>query len=181
MHIEESDLEPTNPAIFIIGSSSTSNPVRPMENITTTIKGVYMVGSPKQVSPVVLLADDNGHIMPIFVGHAEAMSIHIALNKEMAPRPMTHDLMVSLLKELGGTVAHVLIDDLDEGTFYARLVVDTQDLQKELDARPSDCIAIAVRTGSPIQVRKALFDQTAIDSSELEGISSLDEFITKDT
>jgi len=147
-----------------------------MDTIAATIKGVYMVGSPKQMSPVVLLADGD-NIMPIFVGHAEAMSIHLALRKERSPRPLTHDLMVSLISELGGTVEHILIDDLDEGTFYARLVIDAQDSHKEIDARPSDCIAIAVRTNSPVHVRKSLFDQVAVESSELEGVSSLDEYI----
>jgi len=147
-----------------------------MDTITATIKGVYMVGNPKQMSPVVLLADGD-NIMPIFVGHAEAMSIHLALRKERSPRPMTHDLIVSLVSELGGTVERILIDDLDEGTFYARLVVGTQDSQKEIDARPSDCIAIAVRTDSPVHVRKSLFDQVAVESSELEGVSSLDEYL----
>jgi len=118
--------------------------------------------------------------MPIFVGHSEAMSIHLALRREMAPRPMTHDLMVLVLDELGGSVKNVLVDDLNEGTFYARLVLDVQDTQKEIDARPSDCIAIAVRTGSPIRVRESLFSQVAIESSEFEGISSLDEYITTD-
>ncbi|PXF57799.1 MAG: hypothetical protein C4B59_14525 [Candidatus Methanogaster sp.] len=147
-----------------------------MDTVAATIKGVYMVGSPKQMSPVVLLAADDS-IMPIFVGHAEAMSIHLALRKEMSPRPLTHDLIVSLINELGGTVEYILIDDLDEGTFYARLVVDVGDAHKELDARPSDCIAIAVRTDSPIHVRKSLFDQVAVESSELEGVSSLDEYL----
>jgi len=147
-----------------------------MDTITATIKGVYMVGNPKQMSPVVLLADGDS-IMPIFVGHAEAMSIHLALRKERSPRPMTHDLIVSIVSELGGTVERILIDDLDEGTFYARLVVGTQDSQKEIDARPSDCIAIAVRTDSPVHVRKSLFDQVAVESGELEGVSSLDEYI----
>ncbi|MCD6144798.1 MAG: bifunctional nuclease family protein [Methanosarcinales archaeon] len=148
-----------------------------MDTITTTVKGVYMIDGQKQMAPVVLLADD-GRIMPIFVGHAEAMSIYLALRKEVSPRPMTHDLMVSLLSELGGTVTQILIDDLDEGTFYARLVMGVQDAQKEIDARPSDCIAIAVRTDSPILVRKSLFDEVAIESSELEGISSIGEYIS---
>ncbi|HIE31727.1 MAG TPA: bifunctional nuclease family protein [Methanosarcinales archaeon] len=151
-----------------------------MDVVDTTVKGVYMVGGPKQMAPVVLLSDEEGRIMPIFVGHSEAMSIHLALRREMAPRPMTHDLMVLVLDELGGSVKNVLVDDLNEGTFYARLVLDVQDTQKEIDARPSDCIAIAVRTGSPIRVRESLFSQVAIESSEFEGISSLDEYITTD-
>lgn len=147
-----------------------------MDTIAATIKGVYMVGSPKQMSPVVLLADGDS-IMPIFVGNAEAMSIHLAMRKERSPRPLTHDLIVSLINELGGTVEYILIDDLDEGTFYARLVIDAEDAHKEIDARPSDCIAIAVRIDSPVHVRKSLFDQVAVESSELEGVSSLDEYI----
>ena len=154
--------------------------IETMDVVDTTVKGVYMVGGPKQMAPVVLLSDEEGRIMPIFVGHSEAMSIHLALRREMAPRPMTHDLMVLVLDELGGSVKNVLVDDLNEGTFYARLVLDVQDTQKEIDARPSDCIAIAVRTGSPIRVRESLFSQVAIESSEFEGISSLDEYITTD-
>lgn len=154
--------------------------IKTMDVVDTTVRGVYMVGGPKQMAPVVLLTDETGRIMPVFVGHSEAMSIHIALRKETTPRPMTHDLIVMLLEELGGSVKSVLVDDLDEGTFYARLVLNVLDTQKEIDARPSDCIAIAVRTGSPIQVRENLFNQVAIESSELEGVSSLDEYITTD-
>jgi bifunctional DNase/RNase len=154
--------------------------IETMDVVDTTVKGVYMVGGPKQMAPVVLLSDEAGRIMPIFVGHSEAMSIYLALRREMAPRPMTHDLMVLMLEELGGSVKNVLVDDLSEGTFYARLVLDVQDTQKEIDARPSDCIAIAVRTGSPIHVRESLFSQVAIESSEFEGVSSLDEYIASD-
>ena len=154
--------------------------IETMDVVDTTVKGVYMVGGPKQMAPVVLLSDEAGRIMPIFVGHSEAMSIHLALRKEMAPRPTTHDLMVLMLEELGGSVKNVLVDDLSDGTFYARLVLDVQDTQKEIDARPSDCIAIAVRTGSPIHVRESLFSQVAIESSEFEGVSSLDEYIASD-
>lgn len=150
-----------------------------MDTIMTTIKGVYVVGNPKQISPVVLLADDDSdRIMPIFVGHAEAMSIHFALQSEIAPRPMTHDLIISMLKELDSGVDRILIDDLDEGTFYARLVISVRDSVKELDARPSDCIVLAVKTGSPVYVRKDLFDQIAVDSDELEGIDSINEYLS---
>ncbi|KAF5419207.1 MAG: hypothetical protein C5S49_00775 [Candidatus Methanogaster sp.] len=147
-----------------------------MDTVAATIKGIYTVGSPKQMSPVVLLAEGDS-IMPIFVGHAEAMSIHLALRKERSPRPLTHDLIVSLISELGGKVERILIDDLDEGTFYARLVIDAEDAHREIDARPSDCIAIAVRTNAPVHVRKSLFEQVAVESSELEGVSSLDEYL----
>ncbi len=82
-----------------------------------------------------------------------------------------------MISELGGKVERILIDDLDEGTFYARLVIDAEDAHREIDARPSDCIAIAVRTNAPVHVRKSLFEQVAVESSELEGVSSLDEYL----
>ena len=85
-------------------------------------------------------------MVPIYIGLAEAISIDIALRNETTPRPMTHDLMKSVMDNFNINIDRILIDDLDEQVFYARLMLKDTDKDIEIDARPSDCIALAVRT-----------------------------------
>ncbi|MDY6932285.1 MAG: bifunctional nuclease family protein [Halobacteriota archaeon] len=139
-----------------------------MGEVSVKIDGVYMVGTRMQPVPVVLLSDEQGNSVPIYIGVAEAISIKSALMNETTPRPMTHDLMVSLIGCLDGTVARILIDDLDEGVYYARLFIKKNGSQKELDARPSDCIALALRSDAEILVSESVFEKAALDKEELK-------------
>ncbi len=90
--------------------------------------------------------------LPIIIGSFEAQSIALEIEGIKAPRPLTHDLMKILLDHLGATVTEVLINELRDNTFYAKIKLEVSSLTHEIDSRPSDAIALAVRTGSPIYV-----------------------------
>jgi bifunctional DNase/RNase len=120
--------------------------------------------------PAVILAA-RAEILPIFVTGDQARSIELALSGEPAERPLTHDLLVNLVTELGGAVDKVRIDDLTEGTFYAKVdLVRYDDGESEkfvFDARPSDGIALAARVECPISVTDDVLDEAGRDPSEL--------------
>jgi hypothetical protein len=120
---------------------------------------------PTSRSPVVLL-EDKAHTvaLPIWVGPAEAQAIAMRLEGIEAPRPLTHDLMKSVLERLGVELQRVVIEDLRESTYYARIVLVRSGEEMEIDSRPSDAIALAVRFGQPIFVSAALLEgQNVID------------------
>ena len=106
---------------------------------------------------------------------AEAMAIHSALKKQIPPRPMTHDLLVEVINRLNAKVEKIVIDDLIDNTFYARLVLRQNDHRIEIDARPSDCIAIAVRLACPIYVEKKVLDEAGLQDELPEGYIDFDE------
>lgn len=103
-------------------------------------------------SPIVLLQEtsDDTRMLPIFIGQAEATAIALALEDVDTPRPMTHDLVRDLLMVLGATLDKVVITDLRDKTFYAELHLSVGDSPQIVSCRPSDALAIAVRTGSDI-------------------------------
>ncbi len=106
-------------------------------------------------SPIVLLREpETGQMMPVWVGPAEAQAIVLAMQEVETPRPMTHDLFVNVLGELEVELVEVRIDDLREGTYFGKLVLRVGDAEETriIDSRPSDAMALAARTGSPIQV-----------------------------
>ena len=103
--------------------------------------------------PVLILREDGGlRVVPIWIGHHEAMAIMLAVQGIEPPRPLTHDLMMSIVSAAGFEVERVEITRVDAGTFYASLVLSGGDRALTIDARPSDSIALAVRAGCPIFV-----------------------------
>jgi bifunctional DNase/RNase len=103
--------------------------------------------------PVVILKDlDGSHYLPILIGPFEATAIALALEGAPVPRPLSHDLMRNMLETLGGRLEQVIIHDIRESTFFAKLLVRIGDRMEEIDARPSDGIALALRTQTPIYV-----------------------------
>jgi hypothetical protein len=130
----------------------------------TEVKALLI--DPTSNSPVILLKDRNSSkAMPIWIGEAEAMSIALELQGYSFPRPLSHDLMKQLIEVLGGTLERVVISNLKESTYYATLYVRTPDnAVKEIDARPSDSIALALRTRSPVYIADEVFEQSAIES-----------------
>ncbi len=117
-------------------------------------------------SPVVLLkdaAERDERVLPIWIGHSEAMAILLRLQQVESPRPMTHDLFKDTLEQLGFAVERIEITRLDEGTFYAALVLRGEERRLAIDARPSDSMALAVRTGSPIFVADEVWDGAALE------------------
>ena len=129
--------------------------------------------------PLVLLRHDT-RVLPILVGTAEANAIHMGLMREKTARPMTHDLVCNLLAGLRGTLQSVTIYRLENDTFFAHLNVEQKNAQGHveqilrIDTRPSDGIAIAVRTGCPIYAAEEVLDMAGQDASIL-GESDDDE------
>ena len=104
-------------------------------------------------SPVVILqAQDDGRVLPIWIGVAEASAIALELQGVKPPRPLTHDLLKQLLTGLGGSLRRIVIADVRDNTYYAELVVTRDDALFAVDARPSDAIALALRLHAPILV-----------------------------
>jgi len=131
---------------------------------------------PEHGQAVILLRDDEGErYLPISIGPFEANSIALAVEGVKTPRPLTHDLLKSILETLKATVTRILIDDLREaddgtGTFYAQITLDVEGHEVEVDSRPSDAIALAVRTGAPIYALEKVLTAAAIadDGSETD-------------
>jgi uncharacterized protein len=116
---------------------------------------------------VVVLKDVNGErYLPIWIGPCEAEAITVKLQEMPTPRPLTHDLLKSVIRELGGRVVHILISDLRQDVYYARIVVDVAGEQIEIDSRPSDAIALAVRVSVPIFVSESVMDRAATEPDE---------------
>jgi hypothetical protein len=143
-----------------------------MEGIQVDVKGVYLGKTPQGGAPLVLL-QRNGRVMPIYIGLPEAIAISSALKGQTAPRPMTHDLIVSIIDSIGCTIEGVYIDDFYDGVYYAKLTVADREGNKDLDARPSDCIAIALRTGTAIYVRDEIFDEVSMDEESLKDVDTM--------
>lgn len=99
--------------------------------------------------------------LPIIIGQAEAQAIALELEGIKPPRPLSHDLMKSIIDNLGGTLLRVLINELRENTYYAQLVIDLSSLNIEIDARPSDAIALAIRAQAPIYVADSVMDSAS--------------------
>ncbi len=121
--------------------------------------------------PIIILKDlqDNA-VLPIWIGLIEASAIATELEKIQLSRPMTHDLIKNILDELGAKVTKVMVTDLADNTFFASVVMDHGGKEVVLDARPSDAIAIALRTKSPILVAKQVVEKSRkIDVKAAEG------------
>ncbi len=122
----------------------------------------------KNSSYIVVLKDESGKkILPIWIGASEGNSIALALSKVKASRPLTHDLIVSIFDRLEGEIARVVISDLIDNTFYASLYLLQNSKEFHIDSRPSDAIAVAIRTGAPVFVEEEVLskqDQTTLDT-----------------
>jgi len=136
-------------------------------------------------TPVLLLqeTDGLGRTLPIFIGAPEATAIAFALQGMDTPRPMTHDLIRDLLESLGAEVVRVVVTELRSSTYYADIVLRTEGRESPVSARPSDAVAVAVRTGAPLFVADDLMDaegiMLAVDEEEAD--SSDDGESTEDS
>ncbi len=116
---------------------------------------------------IVILKDTNtDRYLPIWIGPCEADAITIELQEMPPQRPLTHDLLKSMIRELGGRVVHILINDLRHDVYYARIVIDVGGKQIEVDSRPSDAVALAVRTKAPIFVAETVMERHAIQPED---------------
>lgn len=123
------------------------------------IKGLLM--DPVSNMPVVILRDQNdGAFLPIWVGIFEANAIAIEMEKIQAPRPMTHDLLHNVLSELGVRVDRIVVNELKDNTFFARIHLSRGGERWTVDSRPSDAIALALRAGAEIFVEEDVLERS---------------------
>ncbi|MGI8801174.1 MAG: bifunctional nuclease family protein [Solirubrobacteraceae bacterium] len=114
--------------------------------------------------PIVLLKTVEGNkFLPIWIGHPEAASILMKLQGATTPRPMTHDLLCSMLGELEVRCTQIAVTELRENTFYASITLSVNGREMEIDSRPSDAIALAVRSGAPIFAADEVISESAIE------------------
>ena len=122
---------------------------------------------------IILRETDRDRYLPIFIGPPEADAIAVELLGRTVSRPLTHDLLKAVIDSMGGRVSHVLVNDLRDDTFFARIIMDVNGEKLEVDSRPSDAIALAVRVKAPIFVNDSVMDQAGVVPEE--GISELTE------
>lgn len=129
--------------------------------------------------PIVLLRELEGthRLVPIFIGGNEATAISLALEGVEPPRPMTHDLFAATIAAVGASINRLVVTELREKTFYAELELASGDDTIKVSARPSDGIALAVRTGTPIFVAEAVVDEAGyVDQENVEADQVVEEF-----
>jgi uncharacterized protein len=114
--------------------------------------------------PIVLLKTADGNkFLPIWIGHPEAAAILMKLQGATTPRPMTHDLVTDLLQHLDAQVVRITVTELKENTFYATVTVAQDGTEIDVDSRPSDAIALAVRAEAPIFAADSVIEESAIE------------------
>lgn len=136
-----------------------------MALVEMSIRGLMI--DPITNMPIVILKDaDDQRTLPIWVGPVEANAIAIQMENITTPRPMTHDLLVRVMADLGATVDRVVVADLSENTFYAQLILRRGDEVVVVDARPSDALALALRTKARVFVSEHVLDRAqSLDTS----------------
>jgi bifunctional DNase/RNase len=136
-----------------------------------SIHGLAM--DPKNNSPILLLKEEGAkRALPVWIGIYEANAIATCLAGMDSPRPMTHDLLFNTIQQAGYTVSRVVITELKDATFYAVIHLNSGSGELALDSRPSDAVALAVRSESPIFVMADVLESSAVDMSSIEEDSS---------
>lgn len=146
-----------------------------MEKLEVEIFGLSSSPSAGGAYALILREVYGSRRLPIIIGAFEAQSIALALEGVTPQRPLTHDLLKSTLDQLGASLIEVIIDELKENTFYAKIVVEVATLRAEIDARPSDAIALAVRTDAPIFVREDVMRLASYTAQEEDAEAIKDE------
>ena len=139
---------------------------------------------------VILKEKEANRYLPIWIGPAEADAIAVKLQNVELSRPLTHDLLQSVISTLGASVEYIVVSGLKEDTFYARLALSIDGGALDIDSRPSDALALAVRVGAPIYAEESVLEKAGIildeetgkpegkvDEQELQGLSAYKDFI----
>ena len=137
-----------------------------MDHVQVDIIGLSTSPSSGGAYALVLGEVDGNRRLPIIIGAFEAQAIALELEKIQPPRPMTHDLLKQLFDALGADVTDIVIDDLREGTFFAKIRYVYDDAEGQLDARPSDAVALAVRADAPIYVVSTVLEEAGIPAED---------------
>lgn len=123
----------------------------------------------KSKMPVIVLKEKYGDkTLPIWIGLFEAQAIALAMENIIPPRPLTHDLAKSLIEKLRGKVDRIVINDLRHNTFYAKILIKQNGESIQVDSRPSDAIALALRLKVPIFIEEAVLDKVAVEGSPID-------------
>jgi hypothetical protein len=155
------------------GAKRDGNPNLPKGFVRVDVGGVV---STSGGHAVVLLVDDKSQrAVPIFIGESEALAIQLRLEKRSIERPLTHDLLDSMVKKLGGSIESVRVERLHDGIFFGIVVLRDNDRRVEIDARSSDAVALAVGNRVPIFMSEAVLERAGVslkDPDELELVPS---------
>lgn len=128
-------------------------------------------------TPIVLLREKAGErFLPIWVGPVEAMAISSAMEGVTPPRPLTHDLLTSVVEALGATVVRIVVTELRDNVFYADLVLDANGKEVVVSSRPSDAIALSVRTGAPVFASPQVLEEAGIEIREEDEEAEIERF-----
>ena len=155
-----------------------------MDKVQVDILGLSSSPSAGGAYALLLKESYGARRLPIIIGSFEAQSIALELEGIKPPRPLTHDLLKNLVDDLGATVQEIFINELRDNTFYAKIILDVSSMTTTIDARPSDAIALAVRTGTQIFVAEevmniASFVPSNEESNEEDEIESYESFSSK--
>lgn len=113
--------------------------------------------------------------VPIFIGALEAQNILLGMGDVDIPRPMTHDLMLNILQSLGGRIVQIEIHTLNEGTFFANIILEQDGRRTTLDSRPSDALALAVRASCPVYIEDSIVEEAGIATTSVKGAPQQEE------
>lgn len=153
-----------------------------MNKIQCEILGLSSSPATGGAYAILLKEIDGPRRLPIIIGAFEAQAIALEIEGIKPPRPLTHDLLKQLIDNLGATVIEIIVNELKENTFFAKIVLDVSGLTNEIDARPSDAIALAVRAEAPIYVAESVLEAAAFipsDEVELANIQDTSKEINK--
>ncbi|MDP3564865.1 MAG: bifunctional nuclease family protein [Methanoregula sp.] len=150
-----------------------------MTQVRCEVKGVFVALGDAATVPLVILTDGNDRVLPIFIGIWEAVSINSAQIKEVLPRPFTHDLFIDLCVKFSITLRYLQIDSIEDGVYYAQLVMSSGQRDEYLDCRPSDGIALALRSDIPIFVEECVLETGGQTQTELPDMVDLVTFLQK--
>jgi bifunctional DNase/RNase len=142
-----------------------------LQKVQCEILGLSSSPSTGGAYAILLKEIDGARRLPIIIGAFEAQAIALEIEGIKPPRPLTHDLLKQVIDNLGGSVVEIVISELRENTFYAKIVLEISGLSNEIDARPSDAIALSVRAQSPIFVAESVLETAGFvptDESEKE-------------
>ena len=143
--------------------------------IDLTVSGVIL--EPQSQAPIVVLKDpEERRALLIWVGEFEANAIAMALEQIRTPRPLTHDLLMTMATALGATLVEVRINDMREATFFAELEFERDGQRQVVDARPSDAIALALRAGAPVRAAEHVMESSAVPISEAKEEEETEQF-----
>jgi hypothetical protein len=150
-------------------TTAPAGPQLPAGYVDAQVLGVFQTATGGVVA---LGVADSDRVLPIFVGGTEALSINLRQNQEHYERPLTHDLLDAVMRELGGQLVNVQVDELKDNTFIGSIVVRHGGHTKSLDSRPSDAIALAIGARVPIYVASRVMDAAGVPRSEIPGLSA---------